>query len=263
MTQELISTKYLTTDYGVEDALDAPPAPAKPEIPLESLAPPRARFPIGLMVLCGFFVFISMFGMYSAINRMTTLYFPKTEEIDVSKLGNDPRSRRMKREIREMEERAAETHTKYLPFMTYNEILKFGLAVGFAISVGLFMVRHPKARRFAITVCCVAVFYHVSAIVITCMSTSEVLGPMGNFFDASAASTEEYQAMSAAEKEQAKQAFSNVMTVGFVVFVGMYLFIKFVFYGSCIFYLNRPALKEMFDNRESKDVDPLPAPQTV
>ena len=261
MTQDLISSKFLTTDYEADEPVAPGSAASKSgnEIPSDPIVFRRARFPIGLMVICGFFVLISLMGMYSAINRMTALYIPKTESVDVSHLGSDSRSRRMKREIRQMEERAKEARAKFLPYMTYNELLKFGLAVSFAIAVGLFIVRYPKARKFAITVCFVALFYHVSAITITCMSTAEVLGPMGSFLDASASGSEEYQSMSAAEKEQAQQTFSRVMTGGFMLFVGIYLLIKVVFYGSCIFYLCLPEIKAMFDDRETDKKSSTPS----
>ncbi len=248
MTQDLISSKYLTVDYDEPETPEASSTAESSDIFVETPRPNR-KFPTGLIVLCGLFVLISMIGMYSAVNKLTTLYFHKTESVDLSSLGNDSRSRRFKREIREMENRAAETQTKYLPYMTYNEILKFGLAVGFAIAVGLLIIRYPKARKFAMTVCCVAMFYHISAITITCLSTAEVLGPMGNFLDASASNVEEYQSMSAAEKADAQQAFSRAMTGGFILFIGFYLIIKFAFYGGCLLYLGRPEIRDLFENQ--------------
>lgn len=243
-----MSAKYLTTTYDDDPAAVAQPAPAvaAPDQPFVSTTlSTRKPWPMGLTVICCFFGLISLLGMFSALSTMTTLYLAPPTEADLSHMGKDAKSRRLKRQIREMEAKALATQKKYLPILTYLELLKLGIAASLAISVGLMVGRNPKARRFALVTCGVAIFYHLSAVGAASLISTEILGPIASMFESNIAAAD--PSMSKAEQAEAAQSFSRVVTGVLVIVIAIYLLIKLVFYGVIMAYLNRVEIKEIFE----------------
>ena len=143
-----------------------------------------------------------------------------------------------------------DTRKKYLPFYAYLELLKLGVSLAFAVSVGLLLARNPKARKFAMVTCFVALFFHVSSVGIAFFASMEVLGPVSQFIETAAQDPNELKGLSRAERTEVAETAQRVVGGIAIFLVGFYLLTKFVFYGAVLAYFWQHEIKLMYDGRE-------------
>lgn len=221
MSQQLSTTKYYASSNE-----DAPP----PEQPKKGGGWNRY-----LTAICILFAISSVIGALSAARGFYGLCQPH-EKAAVARTAAE-------REMAKIKQSQQDAIDKYYPMLMYNEIVKLFLAGALMFAAVYLFSQNPKARSFAIGVCGLALFFHVSGLIVAILMISETGGVVNSILD-DAFSQVQFQ--SDEEKAKARDYVENSMLTAMTVALAIIFMVKLVYYGIILAYFWSDDVKKIF-----------------
>jgi len=222
MTTELMTAQYFSADHEQE---------------LGQLQEPRKKggWNRYLTAICILFALSSVLGALSAARGAYGLAQP-VPELEVARTAAD-------RELQKIEQSRINAINKYFPLLVYNELFKLVLAGALMFAAVYMISQNPKARSFALGVCYLALFFHVSTLVVSILMICETGSVVNSML---ADSMSRVSAFSETEKEKAFNVVQNYMLTFITIAIAIVFLVKLIYYGVIMAYLWSDEVKKIF-----------------
>lgn len=223
MNTELSTAKYFASQQ--DDA----------EQPVMMAPVKKGGWNIQLTIICVLFGLSSIIGALSAAWGGYRLSLP-AEEVTVARTA-------AQQEMQKIVQARTDAVKKYFPLLAYNEFFKLVLAGALMFAAVYMFSQAPKARSFAIGVCCLALFFHVSSLVVSMLMFSETGGVVNSIMGETMA---QMDFQSEKQKEAAINYMENKMISSVTIGIAIAFLIKLIFYGVIMAYLWSDEVKKIF-----------------
>lgn len=221
MPQEILTARYLASN------------PVEPETAILP-APKRGSWNRYLTAICFLFAISSIIGALGAASGFYGL--SQADEPIVARTADE-------RRMQKIEVAQREAVHKYFPLLVYHEIVKLVLAGALIFAAVYLLSQKPNARRFAIGVCGIALFFHVSSLIVSILMISETGGAVNSML---AETIARMQFQDAGQKEAALEYTRNTLISGITIAVALAFLAKLIYYGVIIAYLWSDDVKKIF-----------------
>lgn len=188
-----------------------------------------------LTIICLLFAVSSIFGALSAAYSGYRLSLP-AEEINVARTAAE-------QELQKITQSRTHAVQKYFPMLVYNEIFKLVMAGSLMFAAVYLLSQSPKARSFALGVCCLAIFFHVSSLIVSILMIAET-GAVVNSMMGDAVGQMDFQ--NEKQRDATLNYMQNSMISGMTVGLAIVFLIKLAFYGVIMAYLWSDEVKKIF-----------------
>lgn len=222
MSTELSTSKYL------EEARLQNPEP-------KAQRGTRQKWPTGLTIVCALFAIASLFGSLSAAHGFYKLNQPPPQM-------ERPKTAAEKQMKKVLDAQVSATQ-KYFPMLVYNEIMKLIVAGGLMFCAAYLFSKNPQARKFAVGICGLALFYHVCSLGISILMISETGAAVGSLLSEGLANMD---FESDEHRGKTEEVIQNQLLSWVTMGVAIAFLVKLMFYGGILAYLWTDEIKDIF-----------------
>ena len=189
-----------------------------------------------LTAICIMFLVVGLFGALSSAWGFSGLFSKPEETTRVARSSAE-------REIQKVKQAAADAQQKYFPMLLYLQVVKLAVAGAFLFGAVYLLSRNANARKFAIGVCCAALFYNVCSLGISILTISETGGAVNSMLDDLFS---QLRFNSDDQKDKMRAYVENSMLNWVTIALAVSFLVKLVFYGAILAYLWTDDVKKVF-----------------
>ena len=147
------------------------------------------------------------------------------------------------REIQKIQQTQRDAKQQYFPVLMYNEIVKLILAGALMFAAVYLFSQNQQARKFALLVCGLGLFYNLSSLGISILMISQTGSAVNSMIGDSFANV---SFETAEQKEAAVEYLQNSMITGVTIAIAIGFLIKLIYYGVIVAYLWSDDVKRIF-----------------